>query len=52
MAVIKPSINDIYVSKMYQLIGKIISNGCIRQSHHVFKETWTRFAGEKLDKAM
>ena len=21
-------------------------------SHHVFKETWRRFAGEKLDKAM
>ena len=38
--------------KCTNLLEKLYQMDAFAMSHHVFKETWTRFAGEKLDKAM
>ena len=53
MAAIKPSIKDILcLEKIPIVLEKSYEMEDFVMDHHVYKETWTPFVGEKFDTAM
>ena len=53
MAAIKPSIKDIlYLEKIPIILEKSYEIEAFVMGHHVYKQTWTPFVGEKLDAAV
>ena len=53
MAAVKPSIKDILcLEKIPIILEKSYEIEAFVMGHHVYKQTWTSFVGEKLDAAM
>ena len=53
MAAVKPSIQDILSLELIPIVlNKIYEIEAFVMGHHVYKQTWTLFVGEKLDVAM
>ena len=53
MAAVKPSIKDILcLEKIPIILEKSYEIEAFVMGHHVYKQTWTPFVGEKLDTAM
>ena len=53
MAAVKPSIKDILcLEKKPIILEKLYEIEAFVMSHHVHKQTWAPFVGEKLDAAM
>ena len=53
MAAVKPSIKDILcLEKIPIILEKSYEVEAFVMGHHVYKQTWTPFVGEKLDAAM
>ena len=53
MAVIKPSIKGILCPEKIQIVlEKSYEMEAFVMDHHVYKETWTPFVGEKMDTAI
>ena len=53
MSALKPSIKDMLcLEKIPTLLDKSYEKEAFILDHHMYKETWTPFAGENLDTAM